>query len=275
MIYNIDGNALNSAFNIDGSTASRLYNIDGESVFSGDAIASLKVMTFNVGGFSYSNSPPSFMRGIIDLYNPDIIGLQEVTTDRLNYGFGSGFTELYPHIYKCSINGIQENPILSKTALIDSRSAILVQDKIRSYVVAYYPLPNGKRVAIVNTHFMTRGEYGYGDEYETIANVVKNEEYFILLGDFNLESQSKSDYYYLNFVKPFLIDKGYNMVNWKASLVNTWFGGTTDESGDPCDNIIASTNISFSNVVFDDSKFKTGSTATVDHIPVVATANVY
>ena len=107
-----------------------------------------------------------------------------------------------------------------------------------------------------------------------VFNLVQNEPYFIITGDFNTVCKSVNDTEYTTIMKQF-IDAGYHSANCSAQhgFLDTWTAGST-ASGTwyPCDHIITSANISMNTVIVDTTKIdvaeQTGQA--IDHLPIVA-----
>ena len=90
----------------------------------------------------------------------------------------------------------------------------------------------GIRIALFNTHPMPKTERAAirAQEYAFLIEEFRTEPYFLALGDFNAHDGAEFE--------PFL-RAGFHIANP---------GLTTVEGGPPCDNIIASPNITLSNV---------------------------
>jgi endonuclease/exonuclease/phosphatase family metal-dependent hydrolase len=73
-MYDINGNQINTARNISGATITQAYDINGNPLITYD----LAVMTYNVQKFTGRNSNQTMQERIIQAYNPDIVGLQEL-----------------------------------------------------------------------------------------------------------------------------------------------------------------------------------------------------
>ena len=269
-IYDINGNALQSAYDINGDAIQTAYDINGNAIPLQSPIESLKVMTFNVQGWTGINADVTLMQSIFTAHDPDIIGFQE------------GNIANAPSTLPAKANYTNYSGIASKTALSNvSETTYATQGhETRKYSKGYYPLPNGKQLAIFNTHIeVPSWSYeAFLAQHEELLTAALQEEYFVLLGDFNCSFKAKTDSQYED-VMPQYLEANCRMANWKDKIVFTWFGGTTVAGSgtniEPCDNIITSSNVILSGVAFDQRKIDADANLTIDHIPVVAEILIY
>lgn len=272
-VYDISGTNLNdTAYDVSGEFLEQAYNIEGASLY--DDVGRIKVMSYNVQWFSGINSNETMQEEIIDEYNVDIIGLQELTLGSSIPSLGSAIFDAYDYQYI----GSQYNKtgIVSKTALSNKTSALFVNQasENRGYDKGYFTF-NGKTICLINTHLETSSNESVKvAQAKEVFDLVENEEYFIITGDFNTVCKSVNDTEYNTIMKQF-IDSGYHSANCSEQhgFINTWTDGST-ASGTwyPCDQIITSGNIIITNVVVDDSKIavaeQTGQS--IDHLPIIA-----
>ena len=269
MIYDINGNILNGCYDSEGTEIEQAYDVDGNALIP--VSNNITVMTYNVQWFTGLNADESMQREILSTYNPDIIGLQE-----LGAGMPSLGTTLFSDYAETEL-GIQHN----KTGCVSKYTFSSVDADVfpdqtgetRGYQKAYFTF-NGKTICWINTHLATSS---YESEKVAQAGVlfdlVQNEEYFIITGDFNTVCKSVNDAEYTTIMKQF-IDAGYNSANCsnQHGFIDTWTGGkTASDTWYPCDQIITSSNITIDNVVADTLKIETsGGQQVIDHIPLIA-----
>lgn len=270
MIYDIDGTALAEAYDIDGDALAQAYDIDGTPLI--DDSNELTVMTYNVQWFSGLNANETMQDTIIDTYQADIIGLQELHTSMPD--IGTRVLSDYPYIYL----GVQTNKtgIASKRTLSNATASTFSNQsgETRGYQKAYFNW-NGHTVCWVNAHLATSdAETAKVAQAGELYAMVQNEEYFIITGDFNTVCKSVNDTEYTTIMKQF-VDAGYNCANCTAQhgFIDTWTSGST-ESGTwyPCDHIITSANISIDEVIADTTKvtYASQTSQSIDHIPLIA-----
>lgn len=100
---------------------------------------------------------------------------------------------------------------------------------------------------------------------------LQKETSFIALGDFNIECHSINDPEYINVIKQYA-DAGYHLSNWTSNgFIDTWYNASTIAQSNykcPCDNIITSSDINISSVVYDPIKLEVDTYA-IDHIAVI------
>lgn len=272
-LYDINKHKLDVAYDINKHKIDSAYNIKGSNVW--DDIVSdesiLKVMTFNVGEFSGRNTD-SVISHIINSYKPDIIGVQEVGKSGVPTKFNTIFAD---YIYRAL--GVQTNKtaLVSKINLTNTVNAIFENQSIetRGYNKTYLSYKD-KRICWINTHLeTTSGGTAKANQAKEVYNIVKNEEYFIVTGDFNTICKSINDPEYTSIMLQFIND-GCNSANCSEQFgfVNTWTDGDSLQNGGsyPCDHIITSNNIRMLDVSYDMYKTTINSSYSIDHIPVIA-----
>ena len=271
MIYNVNGAQLNTAYDVEGEELEQAYDVNGNQLIEPIA-AGFAVMTYNVQWFSGLNANQSMQQNIINAYNANIIGLQELRTSMP--AVGSAVLSDYPYIEL----GTQTNKtgIASKIQLSNVTSGTFTNQasETRGWQKAYITV-DGKTICWINTHLET-------SSYETVKvaqaaevfAMVQNETYFIITGDFNTVCKSVNDTEYTTIMKQF-IDAGYNSANCSEQhgFLDTWTSGSTaGGTWYPCDHVITSASISIDNVVVDTTKIdmaaQTGQS--IDHIPLIA-----
>lgn len=265
-MYDINGNQIQTAYDIDGSPLLQVYDINGNPLINYD----LAVMTYNVQKFNGRNANQTMQERILQAYQPDIVGLQEL-------GGGSmpslGVTLFADYQNQFLGSDTNKSGIVSKYALTNPTFTAYTQkaSETRGYEKTYITV-NGKQIALFNTHMETIGSYAvHVAQMKQLFDDVQTENTFIAIGDFNAECHSTSDAEYTDTLKQW-VDAGYNMVNWKATFTDSWFNGTTVAGSNykcPCDNIITSQDINIVRWVYDPIKLEYESGA-IDHIAVVA-----
>lgn len=273
MIYDVFGNSLNIAYDIDGDELTHAYDIDGNDVLTSST--TLVVMSYNVQWFSGLNSNQTMQERILSTYKPDIIGMQEVSR---NDSFPSLANTLLSNDYPYMYLGGQSNKtgLASKTLLsnVSSSNFTSQSSETRGYQKAYFTFDE-KTICWINTHLETSSaESVKVAQAEEVFDLVQNETYFIITGDFNTVCKSVNDTEYTTIMKQF-IDAGYHSANCSAQhgFLDTWTSGST-ASGTwyPCDHVITSPNIEITNVIVDTDKIdiaeQTGQS--IDHLPIIA-----
>lgn len=270
-VYNASGNEIHAAQQIDGITAKSAYGYNGTNILTFPPTKTdLVVMTYNVGDFGGRNSDRTLQSEIISTYDPDIIGLQEVTRNEtmpvIAESLFSGYTNKYL--------GTQENKsaIVSKLALADVSAAVFasVKNETRGYQKGYITV-KGKTIAVFNTHLEVLGNPQHILQAKEFFDELQKETSFIALGDFNIECHSINDPEYINVIKQYA-DAGYHLSNWTSNgFIDTWYNASTIAQSNykcPCDNIITSSDINISSVVYDPIKLEVDTYA-IDHIAVI------
>lgn len=149
----------------------------------------------------------------------------------------------------------------------------------RSYTKGYVFL-NGRKVCIICTHFSSTPETAALNAQEMLE-VVTNEDYFILCGDFNCDVFRKtSEVLYKNIVGVFA-NAGYKLCNGGEKGDFLTLGNTELSSG--ADIIVTSSNIVIKSVLADQQKVeasiavndKNGFINRIDHVPLIAYLEIF
>lgn len=246
----------------------------------------MAVMSFNVQRWTGINSQEAIMSAIFEKYNPDIAGFQEYDTVRTpssTLGIEDYLKSYWDYLQvgECTVTNFSKalashhklSGIESKDFTNSNPSA-----ERRSYNKCYIDLGD-KKIAIFNIHLdVSASKNSDGVQYKVLqsqelCDLVSQEEYFILMGDFNTICLSTEDSDYTNQVKPF-IDAGFNVVNCnpdRFGFMPTYTAGTTEaDTWYPCDNIITSANINIVTAEVDKSKIEADTGLTLDHMPLIA-----
>lgn len=276
-VYDVQGNIITKGYNANGGELSKGYDVAGNEI----ALTSgqnppldfdLSVMTFNCQGWSGMNSDVAIIEAIMGEYNPDIIGFQEGNLPS---------SSTFPFASSYNSNTI---PIATKNAIALSNQQSFTystqsQQYTRYYQRGYITIDN-KTIAVFNTHLEFNSLAIRAAQAAELLAALEEETSFILTGDFNVYTHSKTSEEYTTVIKPF-IDAGYNLSNWVNGFrpfVDTWFYGsapggsnTNPELADhPHDNIITSADIEIVKTYFDKRKINAHTGQTIDHIPIVA-----
>lgn len=275
-IYNKDGVVISSCYDVDGLIQNVAYDVDGDIVFPTES--NLKVMTYNVQWFTGINSQLSMQQSIINNYDADIIGIQEISKNGNIPSVGQ--TVLSPYQYQQLSNHKNYIAMMSKIPL----SNIVIADYVnqdpndmtqynetRAYMIAEISVA-GKTITWINTHLCLTPEYKYLQMKE-VFDIMETKEYAIVTGDFNISDyEAISDPKWVNMIKQF-VDAGYNIANNRPTgHTNTYTSAATASSladlTKPHDDIIVSGNINILSVVFDTTKFSYLNGSAIDHIPI-------
>ena len=274
MIYELIGTEINEAYAKEGTSLNQAYDIEGNEVFT-TIEDGLTIMTYNVQAFTALNSNKNMQTSILNTYDADFIGFQEVSTSTTLPSIATELLTSYPYI-----NQLRGNAMASKRSLtnitngIFENQAFATESKLRRYQKAYFTY-NNKTICWVNTHLETSDyESVKVAQAQEIFNLVQNEPYFIITGDFNTVCKSVNDTEYTTIMKQF-VDAGYNVANCsnQHGFIDTWTSGST-ASGTwyPCDHIITSSNIDIDTVIADTTKIDVASETgqSIDHLPLIA-----
>lgn len=265
-MYKYNGEQIQTAYSVSGSPLVQAYDINGNPLINYD----LAVMTYNVQRFSGRNANQAMQERILQAYQPDIVGLQELGSGTMP---ALGVTLFADYENQFLGSDTNKSGIVSKYALTNPTFTAYTNNasETRGYEKTYITV-NGKQIALFNTHLETISHSAVRTaQMAQLFADVQTESTFIAIGDFNAETHSTSDTEYIDTLKQW-IDAGYHMVNWEDGFIDSWFNGTTVAGSDykcPCDNIITSQDINIVRSVYDPIKLEYESGA-IDHIAVVA-----
>lgn len=266
-------------------------------ISGGDTYRPLTAMCFNVQRWGQSAGGGSgnynCVNEIFEKYKPDIVGFQEYWNDD-SYCFPSNpdvnvknyLQSKWEHLYITSQTLANGLPQFTKAIVSNFESQTNEEVRYnntyssegRSYQkikINFY----GKEIAVYNTHLdyypLAKNATDTAARYlqaKQLFDAVANDEYFIIIGDFNTLCTSTSDKDYQMIIKQF-VDAGYNVANNNDifGFNTTWTEGNpaTDEQ---TDNIITSSNISIESITIDQTKLNYATP--YDHLPLVATLMV-
>lgn len=275
-VYDVNGTELQSIYEIGGSQITQAFDIDGNPLIDDPVPSALVIMTYNVQWFSGLNANETMQDEIISTYDADIIGLQELKTSMPD--IGARVLSDYQYIYL----GIQTNKtgIASKIQLnnVTANTFTNQAGETRGYQKAYFTI-GGKTICWINAHLATSSnEAAKVAQAGELFDMVQNEPYFIITGDFNTGGGYTTDApEYATIMKQF-VDAGYNSANYsnQHGFYKTWINGTTAESsGAATDQIITSANITIDSVILDTIKVSyADGTQDIDHVPFIAEVTI-
>lgn len=286
-VYDIDGAKVLHPYRIDGQETPTAYDING-TLKHPDTVQTITVMTFNVGCFytEYFPAPSSAgnvflqrQRNIFGKYDTDFAGLSEwynkigdIPSSTLMDGF---FESYYPE-YVYPTAGAALTSAFSTTP----SDITLVQYQTQGSSNRYYQKAHvrfgDKTVCCILTH-LELSDSIRAAQFLEVLSAVQNEEYFIILGDFNFQITAIGDSEYNKSVK-IALDRGYHSAQNGNGILMTYYSGTTVANSSSVwalDNIITSPNINITNVIRDETKLTDGLCTDydihIDHLPLVAT----
>lgn len=267
-VYDKNGEQIGNVYSKTGAFLEQAYDIEGNELIDS---GSLVVMSYNVQQFGGLNANVSMQTEILNTYEPDIIGFQEVSGWNI-----SGVLDDYDYAYLGLETGMAP-AVVSKMPLSDVTCELFEHQNPQGgvrYQKCYFSKA-GKTICWMNTHLAESSyESAKVAEAQEVFELVQNEEYFIVTGDFNTRCKSVNDTEYTTIMKQF-VDAGYNIANCteQFGFKDTWTSGST-ASGTwlPCDHIITSANISMNSVFVDTTKIDVAAETgqSIDHLPIIA-----
>lgn len=282
-IYGKDGTEISSCYKVGGSLQNVAYDAEGNSIFSDES--NLKIMTYNVQWFTGINSQLAMQQSIINGYDADIIGMQEISktgnipTVGINVLSSYQYQQLSNHKnYIAMMSKIPLSNITIADYVNQDPNDMTEYGETRAYMLADITV-DGKTITWLNTHLCLTLEYKYLQMQE-VFNIMQTKEYVIATGDFNIGAyESLTDAPYVNMIKQF-VDAGYNLANNRPTgHTNTFTNATTasslSELTKPHDDIIVSGNIDIVDVIFDTTKFSYLNGNAIDHIPIIANVTIH
>ncbi len=280
-VYDVNGNQLYSIYDTDGSELYNSYDIEGSLIYSRTGTIALRVMSFNVQGFTGINAISSIQNEAFVTQGADIIGMQEYQSAGSKYIDGMT-VENYLHYvgyndYKVGSLAVNKTFFASKYPYSNFSEKVYdtiysAQD-VRSYIKCYMNI-GGKQIAFYNTHLdVAASSYRIAQIQELIEDM-EQEDSFILVGDLNTTCIDTTGKDYAGIIAP-LINAGYNVANCNPNrdgFIQTWTGGADFTGGYYCtDNIVTSSDISMNTVWADYYKVSNNpDSLTIDHVPLLA-----
>ncbi len=256
----------------------KIYVLENEN---NQAKGVFSVMSYNVGSWYDGTGEviPNtdietlipMQKRILDYYKPDVLCCQEY---RSSFGTSEMISPCLLKDKYCNVETYLELSRYDGKAICTNRSLenfnsvnfLNTDGCLRNYTKAYIPM-NGRKVCVINTHFAT-DESLIIAETEEILKTVKNEEYFIICGDFNVDVTDTTTILYQNSIKKF-VDNGYKLANGGDFGVFVTF----PETNQAIDNIIVSSNINIKSVIVNTQKNDV--LVNKDHYPLIAYVEVF
>lgn len=244
----------------------------------------LVVMTYNVQRCRGINSQTAMQTAILNKYDADIIGFQELGTasslpSELNAVSGYAVKQFSNHNNK--LLSMKKTGVLSNVVIADfdhqDPQDMSMWGETRAYMKAEFEW-NGKNVAWINTHLCYMTQSVKWEQMAEIFAIAQSFDRCIITGDFNAYGDGIESDDYIHMFKQY-VDAGYNLANCSPNAyVMTYTKETTASSladlTSPVDNIIVTGNIAMKHVVFDTTKFSYLNGSQIDHIPVIATLTI-
>lgn len=237
----------------------------------------LKVMTYNIGRFSYGVSPyylsedfdekVANYKKFFSEQKADIIGIQEFnTTLDINDGTGSQKSNdlIFDYLYPYRVDRNAGPSIKSKYDLF---STSIGQFSTGRYYAEADMVINGKVVHLVDVHFTpnTGGESARQTEATELLPILQKHTRVVCFGDFNSLNLSLFDIFTNAGYK--LCNGGYLPIEWTYTHDPADYEtGQASENVRYIDNILVSPNITVS----DSYRVNAYSELASDHIPFVA-----
>ena len=239
------------------------------------------IMTYNVGSWydgtgvvcpvASADTYLTLDETLLDTYLPDYLFTQEYRETFGNTTIKDALLNNYFKNNEDTQSGTTYGgkSINTNYRLFDTSTIIFTNnDGTDRNVFKGYTYINGKKVCIMSTHLSTV-EATRNLEVQELLELVEEEEYFILCGDFNADCSSTTDQAYIDVFKPFA-DLGYNLANCSSFGFLPTYYSLVSERYLVLDNVITSSNITIKSVVVDEIKDNDASITRLDHMPLIA-----
>ena len=288
-IYDASGTQLYSAYDASGTELLNAYDANGNVIFTSDPL-SLKVMTYNVGGWYTGRgySVPSewdseyyaLQNGILDEYKPDILCIQEYR-DAFTTGGRTALSVLNPYFdYIQTDRGTNDymgHAVCSKYPIISVTDHRYTNENGRYYMDAVINV-NGQQVHVICTHLST-DQAKRKVQAKELFDYVQTLDSFMACGDYNTtyaDSTAGEEYtdVYLQY-----INAGYNLANCSEQHgFNYTFFSPTSLLWRCLDNIITSADIAINSITVDQTKVEHPISEDpnwlIDHLPLIAEVTI-
>jgi len=281
MIYNANGDALDTAYDIQGQIINSAYDISGDIIYNA---RSLKIMTYNVGQWYtgantrvpedkkqeyYALQYGTFERNPVDvLFMQEYLNSWCVDDSSAQTDFIQPF---FAYQEVTNPTGYVGHSICAKMPISNyiSHQFTPIVGPYPSFETAQIVFDE-KNITIINTHnnyLIAPQTDNVTDLLEAIAEL----DYFILCGDFNIDlaAHNTSSEQYQNSVQRFL-DAGYNVGNCVVDWIPTYFGTSSATGGKFTDQIVTSPNITIKRIYADTAKLTDDIADKIDHLPLIA-----
>ena len=279
-IYNKSGELLSSAFGNSGAYLSAAYSKSGAQIFP-DGPMSLKVMTYNVGGWydgKGTNVPAAQDQEYFDLQygtihdnDPDFLLLEEYWDQFSKAGRTalSFLSELFPYVY--SVNGNTKyfgRCFCSKYPLSGYQQRLYAGENERYYDTIIANV-KGRNIMLCVTHLGLTSDVRAPQAQELLAFAQTVQIPIIIAGDFNTASSRPDGTDYNNVLLPFL-NAGYSLANCgDFGRLITYMD--LEYGNGALDNIVCSDDFTITNVYVDTRKATDELSEHIDHMPLIAT----
>lgn len=289
-IYDKNGQSLYVVYGKDGSALTHAYDKSGNLLYVAEP-TTLKVMTYNVGGWyigsgrnvpaAYKNSYYALQTGMIENNDPDILFINEYLEEFSDDGTSAltMLQSLFPYVYAIPSGTYFGRVFCSKYPLTGYEHHYYTNETSRYYDSIVVTV-EGLQITLVVTHLSTNSRrIAQTTELISYLNTL---DYFICAGDLNTnEARDTTGQDYIDVIVP-LLNAGFNLANNSTfGFFDTYFDETSSnpnvEGGwaGCLDNIITSSNIPITSVTVDTTKRTDSLSQKTDHMPLIATINVY
>ncbi len=238
----------------------------------------LKVMTYNIGRYSYGVSPyylntdydtkVANYKKFFAEQKCDVIGIQEnnIYLDALSSGSVTA-NSLYSYLYPWFADEGNGVSLKSKFPMYNQGTGTFTASS-RTYVYGTLDV-NGREIFIMSVHLTPNAGESQdtlrAQERAEILSIVADKEYFIVFGDYNAQSTSDYD----DFVNAgcHIANGGYLPFEWTYSYTPEDFSAETPSANIRyLDNIVTSKNI----IIDFSERLNVYADLSSDHIPFVA-----
>lgn len=291
-IYDSAGSQIYSAYNKNGVGLQVAYGADGSEVFSGEPTpkTSLKVMTYNVGGWyigSGTNVPAdedaqyyALQNGMIQRANADVLFLCEYwdTFSKTGRTALSMLSQYYPYIEaRGGSGGYFGRAICSKYPIASYTTHNFSSGNQSYYYDTAKITVDGKKVSLVVTHLTPNPASDQHLQIQELADYLKTLNSFVAAGDYNsgisptnnTDNVESTQYQYS--IKTFT-DNGFHTANCGDFGFLVTCNDGVDGSGAnwDIDNIITSADIDILSASVDTTKLTDSISGKIDHMPLIA-----
>ena len=285
-IFSLDGTQIDAAYDLDGEPLDSAYDYTGGVVWSD----SLKVMTYNVGGWytgSGSNVPAAkkdqyyaLQTGMIEDADPDILFINEYLAQFSADGTSAltMLQSLFPYVEAKTSGTYFGRAICSKYPITNYTQHSFTTGTTTYYYDSANVTINGKGITLVVLHLMVNPEADrYLQAQELLAYLLTLDS-FIAAGDYNTGispdygTDNTESTPYQHYIKLFT-DEGFHVANGGDFGFFVTCNDGVDGAGTDwdIDNIITSSDITITSAHVDTTKLTDGLQDKTDHMPLIAT----
>lgn len=284
MVYDIEKIQYNRAFDADGMSLNQAYDLDKNPLLNivPPVVESFKVMSYNVGSWTKFGEKATaenqetwytLQNSILSTEDADLLGIQEYYSKIGTYDVPTMLRQYYPYLFAVDrVSTKAGRAIASKYPMTNTREVNFQNQngEIRSYLIGDVAIEN-KTVKFLTAH-LALDNATIALQIQELLSTVRNFEYWVLTGDFNIAFPNQQSDGYNVLIKPFL-DAGYNVANGsKFGFIPTFSTKTPEADSDwRClDNIMSSANIDITNVYVNRQKITEHEGYAIDHLPLIA-----